>query len=134
MPPSNPSLVKIILDGGIMMVPFILLVIAWIVLTIRFVVMRPRTTMGLVRLILFPLAFGILAIAHWAFHWNMIYEEMEMAGWPHVVQHTQRVLVISRSCLAIVSVAGLSLLSVVGMSALRLEEKNPTNKAQHPTA
>lgn len=129
MSPNSPSLVKTVLDGGILMGPFLLMILLWIACTIRFAIGRGRTIKGLVGLMLFPVAFGVMTLAHGAFHWNKMYEAMEASGYPDATQHIQSVLIVSRSCVVMVSVAGLSLASATAMFMLPLAKPVPDEAA-----
>lgn len=110
MPPSDPSLIKIVTDGGILMGPFLLIAVAWIVCTLRYILNKSRRLKALVALLLFPLAFGLLAISHWLLHTHAQFKEMELSGYPDVMQYIQNGLVVTRSGLVIVATGGISLI------------------------
>jgi NADH:ubiquinone oxidoreductase subunit 6 (subunit J) len=124
-PPSNPSLVKIFLDGGFLMVPFLLVLILWLVVSIRYATRTrdQRTPRWRVGLLLFPIAFGLLAVSQWVLQWHTIYRAMEVSGFPDEWQHIQDVLVVTRSTLMIAIAACVSLLTTAGISALPSQEK-----------
>lgn len=110
MPPSDPSLIKIVTDGGILMGPFLLVAVAWIVCTLRYILNKSRRLKALVALLLFPIAFGLLAISHWLLHTHAQFKEMELSGYPDVMQYIQNGLVVTRSGLVIVATGGISLI------------------------
>jgi hypothetical protein len=98
--------------------PFLLIVLLWIGSTLAFSFRRKRTLKHLASLFLFPLAFGILAVGHWALHWNVMYEEMERSGFQDELQHIQWVLVVTRSTFMVVIAAAVSLITTAFMFLL----------------
>ena len=103
------SIINIVSDGGILMGPFLVMAIAWITSTVRYILNKRRKLKSLVALLLFPLAFGILAIAHWLLHLHTQFKEMEISGYPDVMEHIQNGLVLTRSGLVMVATGGISL-------------------------
>jgi len=103
MHPSDPSLIKIVSDGGTLMAPFLLITLAWIICTLRYILNKTRTLKALAAQLLFPLAFGLLAISHWLLHTHAQFKEMELSGYPDVLQYIQNGLVVTRSGLVVVA-------------------------------
>ena len=69
---QNASLWTVVTEGGVLMGPFLVLVLLWVVVGICYLVKGRKTTQWLFGLFAFPIAFGILAIANWASHWTTI--------------------------------------------------------------
>lgn len=134
MPPNNPSLVKIVLDGGVVMGPFLLITLFWIGCTLRFILNKQRTFKGLVALLMFPLAFEFLALFHWFLHWHAQYKEVELSGFPDQMVYIQNGLVVTRSSLVIAGTGGLSFVVSALMFLLPCSKDNQTNKPAHTTA
>ena len=117
MPDPEPSLPKIIIEGGIFMGPFLILSIVWVGATISFYLRKNRSLKHLIALALFPMGFGLLAAAHWSAHWPKIQMEMFVtAGYPF-----DDPVRLGRSTLVVVSVGGLSLLSAAVALAFPLK-------------
>ena len=101
------------MDGGILMGPFLLLVLLWGGSTLKYFSSGRRSRKMLFLLAAFPLGFGHLAIANWALHWHAVYREFGISGAMDPVIYSQTSLMISRSTLVVVSTAGFSLVSWV---------------------
>lgn len=129
MPPSDPSLIKIVSDGGILMGPFLLIALAWIICTLRYILNKTRRLKALVALLLFPLAFGLLAISHWLLHTHAQFKEMELSGYPDVMQYIQNGLVVTRSGLVIVATGGISLIVSGLLFTLRSKQEQEDEQA-----
>ena len=98
------------------MLIFLLIVVLWVTCTLRYVVMGRvlRNKKHWCGLILFPLAFMLLALSQWVFRWHTLYKGMETSGYPDEWLHIQEVLVITRSTLMIVVAGAISLLATAG--------------------
>ncbi len=126
---SEPSLIQIVSDGGILMGPFLLVALAWIICTLRYILNRTRRLKALVGLLLFPLAFGLLAISHWFLHTHAQFKEMVLSGYPSDMEHILNGLVVTRSGLVIVATGGISLIVSGLLFTLRSKQEQEDEQA-----
>lgn len=110
MPASDTSLIKIVSEGGILMGPLLLIVLTWVSYTMAFILNRNRSLKSLISLLLFPLAFGLLAVAHWFLYSHTLFLEMERSGYPEIMQYIRHGLVVTRSGIVILACGGTSLI------------------------
>lgn len=101
MPDSSPSLFKIVSDGGVLMGPFLVVAFVWIVCTVRYVLTKDRSPKALAGLLLFPIAFGLLAVFHGYLHAHAQLKAMERSGFPDALEAIRNGLVVTRSGMVI---------------------------------
>lgn len=121
MPHPDPTITQAVVQGGVLMGPYLLLVLIWIGTTASFFIRKSRSVKHLLSLLIFPIGFGLFAIGQWALQWHFFYQEMIISGYPSETRYIDNALRIGRSTLVIVSTSGLSLVGVILALFLPLE-------------
>lgn len=129
MPDSEPSLIRTVVEGGVLMGPFLLLLLIWICTTLRYFLRCGRTLKQLVALLVFPLGFGLLGFAQWSLQWHGVHQAMAISGYPDEVQYIEKAVRIGRTTLVVLSTAGISLLSAAVAFAFPLHDPNQVRPA-----
>jgi len=122
MPVNNPSVWKMVSDGGILMGPFLLLSAGWLWISIEYLIPRRRTLRRRLVLLWFPAAFAGLAVGNWSLHWHKVFGEMALSGPLDPEVYTDLALVTSRSTLVVCTIAGFSLATALIAIVLRPRE------------
>jgi len=101
-----PSLVRIFIDGGPVMLLALLWFLVWIAVCVLYRVkgLKSSCCVG----ILFPLGFGLLAILNWVFGWHVFNKRLLIDGFVDPLMYANESLRISRSTLMICGAAGVS--------------------------
>jgi hypothetical protein len=123
MPDAEPSLIRTVVEGGVLMGPFLLIAMIWIGTTLRFFCRRERTLKQLVALLVFPLGFGLLSFAQWSLRWHGVHQWMAISGYPDEIQYIENAVRIGRTTLVVLSTACLSLLTAAVAFAFPLNDQ-----------
>lgn len=129
MPEHPPTIWQAIVQGGILMGPFLILTLAWIGLTLRHALgghkrRSPSPLLG------FPVAFGLLALANITLNLKRVYVEVWNTGETEPMQYAISGVICVRATLAVLAVAGASLLSywvLASFPSKRKEAESPTS-------
>ena len=122
---QSANLWTVVMEGGVLMGPFLFLVLLWVVVGILYLGKGRKTLTWILGLFAFPIAFGLLAIANWASHQTTILY-LSLMRKLHPEEIVSLGFVCTRSTLLICIVAGLSLLS----SVLTMLLPNPRTETQ----
>ena len=124
MPDPEPSLTRTVIEGGVLMGPFLLFALIWIGTTLRYFFRRNRSVKHLVSLLIFPLGFGLLGLGQWVFHWHAVHQGMEISGYPDEMIYIEKAVRIGQTTLVVLSTAGISLLTTAAGFAFPLHDPN----------
>jgi hypothetical protein len=110
MPEHPPTIWQSIVQGGVLMGPFLILTLVWIGLSLRYACggCKRRSASPLLG---FPVAFGLLAIANITLNLKRVYVEVWNTGETESMQYALAGVICVRATLAVLTVAGASLLS-----------------------
>jgi hypothetical protein len=129
MPEPEPSLIRTVIEGGVLMGPFVLFALLWIVTTLAYYFRRNRSVKHLVSLLVFPLGFGLLGLGQWVFHWHAVHLGMALSGYPDEMQYIEKAVRIGRTTLVVLSAAGISFLTTAIGFAFPLHDPNRVGPA-----
>lgn len=129
MPDPEPSLTRTVIEGGVLMGPFLLFALIWIGTTLAYFFRRNRSVKHLVSLLIFPLGFGLLALGQWVFHWHAVHLGMALSGYPDEMQYIEKAVRIGRTTLVVLSTAGISLVTAAIAFAFPLHDPNRVRPA-----
>jgi len=129
MADPEPSLTRTVIEGGILMGPFLLFSLIWIGTTLAYFFRRNRSVKHLVSLLVFPLGFGLLALGQWVFRWHGVHLGMALSGYPDEMQYIEKAVRIGRTTLVVLSTAGISLLTAAIAFAFPLHDPNRVRPA-----
>ena len=90
--------------------PFLMVAFVWIVCTVRYILAKRRSAKALAGLLLFPIAFGLLAVFHGFLHARALLESMERYGYPDAMESIRNGLVVIRSGIVIAACGCVSLI------------------------
>ena len=130
MPDSEPLLIRTVIEGGVLMGPFLLFALIWIGTTLRYFFRQDRSLKHLVSLLIFPLGFGLLGLAQWSLQWHGVHQGMAISGYPDEMQYLEKAVRIGRTTLVVLSTAGISLLTTAVGFAFLLHDPDQGGRAK----
>lgn len=112
MPPFVQTISDAITEGGIVMLPFLVLSIIWMTATSAELIQKPFLRNPATHL-LFPIGFLILAGVRMALGFHLFFDSMRIAGSMDGYQLSMDGLVFSRALMVLVTAAALSFFSTL---------------------
>jgi len=123
MPESQPILTRVITNGGVFMMPFAILTVAWITMTIRYIINKSRGYKDLFGMILFPIMFCIIALLNTVYHVHHEYNLIRITGAQDPYAFAENGLNYSFATILIMYVAFISLIGSAFLLLFPIKQK-----------